>query len=106
MDHHALVASYFARALDPDRESYVALFAPDTVVEDDGRTWRGRDDVRRWRGDVPDVTYDVRSVTAGPAGTVVALTEIAGEFPGSPVELRFAFDHDDAGLIRGLKIEP
>lgn len=105
MDHHALVATYFARALDADRESYVALFAPDVVVEDDGRTWRGIDDVRRWRADVPDVTYTVRSVT-GSGDRALAVAEVAGGFPGSPVDLRFSFGYDAAGLIRGLKIEP
>ncbi|WP_244931140.1 nuclear transport factor 2 family protein [Nocardioides sp. W7] len=104
MDHHALVASYFARALDPDRESYVALFSPDVVVEDDGRTWRGLDDVRRWRAYVPDVTYTVRSV-AGSEDRALAVAEVAGNFPGSPVELRFSFEYDAAGLVRGLRIE-
>ena len=105
MDHAALVATYFARAADPDPEPYVALFSPDAVVEDDGRTWRGRDDVRRWRTDVPAVTYDVRSVTPLDEGAL-AVASIAGDFPGSPVDLRFTFTFDDAGLVRGLRIEP
>lgn len=102
MEPTALVATYFARALDP--ESYVALFAPDAVVEDDGRTWRGLDDVRRWRADVPEVRYAVRSVEEA-GEEVVAVAEVAGDFPGSPIDLRFIFAYDDAGLVRGLKIE-
>ncbi len=32
------------------------------------------------------------------------ITEITGDFPGSPVDLRFRFEIDDEGLIRGLVI--
>lgn len=88
-----------------DLDAYVALFAPDCVVHDDGHTHHGRDAVRAWRSDVPDVTYELAAVEPDGARRV-ATAEIAGDFPGSPVVLRFAFTYDAAGLIAVLTIAP
>ena len=86
-------------------DAYVALFAPDAVVHDDGRTHRGLDEIRAWRSDVPDVTYALQDVETTGAGRL-ATAEIAGDFPGSPVTLGFAFEYDAAGRIAVLTIAP
>ena len=98
-------AEYFAAAVDPDRERYVALFADEAVVHDDGRTYHGLDEVRGWRGEVPPVRYDVRGVT-GERRACTAVAEVSGDFPGSPVELRFTFERDERGKITVLDIAP
>jgi hypothetical protein len=108
--HPALIDTYFALAGGPDIEAYVALFASDTVVHDDGTTRRGLDEVRDWREEVPSVAYRVESVTPAPGadagpGAWTARTEISGDFPGSPVTLDFAFELE-SGLIRRLTITP
>ncbi|MFB9312418.1 nuclear transport factor 2 family protein [Nocardioides plantarum] len=100
-----LVQTYFAAAVDPDRESYVALFAPQAVVEDDGRSFAGRDAVRAWRADVPEVSYTPGEVVADGAGWSVRTT-VSGDFPGSPVDLAFWFRFDDADLVEELRIRP
>lgn len=100
----ALIARYFELAPSDDLEAYVSLFAADAVVEDDGRTHIGVDAVRAWHADVPSVTYSVVDVTH--VGHPVATAEIAGDFPGSPVTLRFAFVEVQDGLIRRLTIAP
>ncbi len=101
-----LIEHYFVVAAQPDLEPYVAQFAPDVVVEDDGRTHVGVDAVRSWRRAVPGVSYDVREVADAADGSHVATTEISGDFPGSPVLLGFAFTFDDAGRISRLVIAP
>ena len=105
MDAPALINQYFARAVDPDREAYLALFAPDVVVVDDGHEHRGTDAVRAWRAEVPAVTYAVGEVTEAEDGWV-AVAEVAGDFPGSPVDLRHTFRFDADDRIAALTIRP
>lgn len=101
-----LIETYFDLAGGNDIEAYVALFATDTVVHDDGTTRHGLDEVRAWRQEVPCVDYRVESVSPGPgSGAWTARTEISGDFPGSPVTLDFAFEIA-GGLIQRLDIAP
>jgi hypothetical protein len=100
MTTNELIDRYFALA-PAGGEPYFALFADDVVVEDEDKERHGIAAVREWRGEVVPVTYMVRSV----AGTV-AVAEISGDFPGSPVDLRFAFAFDGDGRITALAIRP
>ena len=101
----ALVHTYFTAAVAADQEPYVALFAPDATVEDEGRSFTGRQAVREWRRDVPDVTYAPGEVVADADGWAVRAT-VAGDFPGSPVELGYWFCFDDQDLVAQLRIRP
>jgi hypothetical protein len=103
-DSRDTVDRYFVLATDPDLEAYVAQFADDVVVEDEGRLHHGTDAIRAWRTSVPPVTYDVRSVEPVDGGHR-ALALISGDFPGSPVTLAFAFTLD-GGRICTLTIRP
>ncbi|MEU6538157.1 nuclear transport factor 2 family protein [Streptomyces sp. NPDC047000] len=96
---------YFGAALDPDRERYFSLFGDEVVVHDDGRRHQGLTAVRRWRAEVPSVRYALRLVT-GTAIACKAVAEVSGDFPGSPVTLRFAFTRDARGKITQLDITP
>lgn len=100
------IARYFVLAARPDAESYFAQFAPDVVVEDDGRTHVGIDAVRSWRRSVPGVSYAVRGVVPDGDGGHLACADISGDFPGSPVLLDFAFTFGDDGRITRLVIAP
>lgn len=101
-----IIRRYFAAASQPDSEAYLALFAADAVVEDEGRTHVGIDAIRAWRGEVPLVTYEITDVAQTPEGTVVTAT-ITGDFPGSPFAgLRFRFEDYDDQRIRRLRIAP
>jgi SnoaL-like protein len=101
----AFARRYFDLARSEDREAYFAQFTDDAVVEDDGRTHRGIDEIRAWRTAVPDVTYDVTEVAPEGDG-FVATAEISGAFPGSPVTLRFHFAEVVDGSIAALRIAP
>lgn len=98
-----LVGRYFALATaDPDE--YLAQFADDAVVEDEGRTHCGIDAIRAWRGAGPDVTHRVLEVAPdGPGRRAIA--EISGDFPGSPVVLAFTF-RSAGDRISHLAIRP
>lgn len=96
---------YFAAAVDTDHGRHAALFADDALVHDDGRSHRGLAAVRRWHGEVPAVVYDLREVT-GTAAACRAVAAVSGDFPGSPVTLRFTFERDARGKITLLDIEP
>lgn len=104
-DHQerTLVETYFASAVDADRESYFALFAHDVVIEDEGRERHGMAAVREWRREVPPVIYTLAEVTADGDAWVAPAT-ITGDFPGSPVDLTFSFRFDEDGRIRELRI--
>lgn len=94
---------YFAAASARDHERYLALFADEAVVDDDGHRHRGLPAVRRWRASVPAVRHALREVT-GTATACRAVAEISGDFPGSPLDLRFAFERDGRGKIVLLEI--
>ncbi|KAA1395342.1 nuclear transport factor 2 family protein [Aeromicrobium ginsengisoli] len=99
-----LIQRYFDLAVS-DLEAWFELFADDVVVEDDGRTHRGIAEVRAWRSDVPSVSYTVIDVSTDD-GYPIATADIAGDFPGSPIALRYHFIDIDDDQIRHLAIRP
>ncbi|CAL9342519.1 hypothetical protein C1708_01830 [Streptomyces sp. DH-12] len=101
----SFVEEYVAAAAAAGHARYLALFDDNAVVRDEDRTHRGLTEVRRWRDQVPPVEYDVREVT-GTAAACRAVAEVSGDFPGSPVTLRFAFERDARGRITRLEITP
>jgi hypothetical protein len=104
-DIQKFAEEYFAAAIDIDRDRYLMLFSDEVVVHDDGQTHRGLAGVRGWRSEVPPVDYNLCEVTGTPAACVAA-AEVSGDFPGSPITLRFAFRRDRQGKITTLDIKP
>ena len=100
MNRTDTIERYFALAAADDVEAFLAQFADDAEVVDDGHAIP---DLRAWRRDVPAVTYTLDRVESDvPAADVV----VAGDFPGSPVPLRFTFGLDGDGRIARLEIAP
>lgn len=86
------IAAYFAA----DRgkgETVAASFTADAVVKDEGHTYRGTDEIRQWRSDVASkFTYTCEPLAMKQAGDKTVVTcRLEGDFPGSPVDLRFFF---------------
>src|SRR4051812_20983898 len=95
----AIVRRYFDLAARPDSDAYLAQFAEDATVEDEGSEYHGLAAIRRWRASVPLVHYTVTDVDQTGAVLVVTVT-IVGDFPGSPFAgLKFRFEHSDDGHI-------
>ena len=97
-DVEELIDRYFDLAPRPDADAYFAQFADDAVVEDEGQAHRGIAAIRAWRSKVPRVAYTVHDVKATTTGHAAAV-DIAGDFPGSPVTLRFHFQFAASGRI-------
>jgi hypothetical protein len=80
-----------SNARDIDRA--VGCFASDAMVEDEGRTHRGVEEVRAWKRETEErfvYTIEPNAVESRGGHTVVTGT-LAGNFPGSPVELKYDF---------------
>jgi SnoaL-like protein len=74
-------------------EAVADCFVSDAVVRDEGRVYHGVDEIRKWRADVATkYTYTCEPLTAEQEGGATVVTcRLAGNFPGSPVDLRFFF---------------
>jgi hypothetical protein len=103
MHTQSVIDRYFQLAPLSDTDAYFAQFDADATVEDEGHEHHGVDAIRAWRSEVPTVRYEVRGIR-GDDGKHVARAVIAGDFPGSPVELDFYFTFTDDGLIESLRI--
>jgi hypothetical protein len=100
----SLIDRYFDLAAKPDSEAYYSQFSEETVLEDEGKQYRGVEQIRSWRRNVPLVSYEVRHVaneqSVHDAHVTVTIT-------GSGVlRLRFGFTFAGDGRILALRIRP
>jgi hypothetical protein len=103
----AAVQAYLKAKLASDAEGQLATFRPHAVVLDDGNRYEGIDAIKNWTNRTQSeytITYRVGESTTTGNRTVVAV-EIDGNFPGSPVDLRFDFTLD-GDRIAALTIAP
>jgi uncharacterized protein (TIGR02246 family) len=87
------IAAYFDADRHGGPDAVAAAFTPDGVVKDEGKTHRGRDAIRAWKaGTTQKYTYTMEpfSVATDEEHTHVTC-HVVGDFPGSPVDLRFSF---------------
>jgi ketosteroid isomerase-like protein len=102
------IATFFAADAGADIEAFLGCFADDAVVTDERQAHHGRDAIRAWKTG-PAAQYDY--VTAPFAfaedadGRSVVTARLTGNFPGSPVDLRYRFTLA-GGLIAALEIAP
>jgi len=100
------IAAYFA-ADAGDGSAIADCFTADAVVIDERRTYEGRDAIARWRSEAA-AKYDYTSepIAIEDAGDRTIVTaHLAGNFPGSPVDLRYAFTIANGAIAR-LEIVP
>jgi hypothetical protein len=86
----------------------LSLYADDAVVTDDGKTYRGRDEIRDWLGRAASeftCTTELIDTRQIDANTYVAANHLEGNFPGGTVDLQFTFTLED-DLITRLVIAP
>lgn len=103
----APIAGYFAADQGSDAAPLASCFTEDAIVKDEGRTYSGRDAVRRWKVESSTrYTYTVDPFAiADEAGRSVVTAHLTGDFPGSPVDLRYCFTLQ-GDLIAALEIVP
>lgn len=98
------LAAHQARDLDPA----LACYTDDAVTVDEGRTYRGKREIRDWLArSASEYTYTIELVAARRVDEAhyVAVHHLAGDFPGGVVDLRFQFALRE-GHIAVLVIEP
>jgi ketosteroid isomerase-like protein len=101
----APLAAYFAAKNRHDVDAMLAAFAETAVVEDEGQKRHGHAAIRAWIEETTRKYRDTVEITgvAEADGRTVVTGLVSGDFPGSPVELRFAFGLE-GGRIARLKI--
>ena len=100
------IADYFS-ADKEDSESLAQCFTPDAVVTDERRSYNGRAAIRQWKADsTTKYTYTSVPLTMErTGGRTVVTSRVTGNFPGSPVDLRYFFELD-GDKIAALEIAP
>jgi hypothetical protein len=90
-----------------DASTALASFTEDAVVEDDGKTYRGREEVAHWLNAAASEFTFTRTLLSAEetADGWLVTNHIEGDFPGGQVDLRYAFKLDGA-LIEQLVIAP
>lgn len=100
------IADYFA-ADQKDSEAVSHCFAENASVIDEHRTYIGRDAIARWKEESSSkYSYTVEPLAIATEGDRTMVTSrVSGNFPGSPVDLRYAFVVDGEAIV-SLEIAP
>lgn len=96
------VADYVAGANAQDANAVTASFSEDAVVRDEGQTRQGIPAIREWAEEVSRKyrpTVEVLDVAATDGRTIVR-GRVSGDFPGSPIDLRYAFTLNGEKIAR------
>lgn len=89
----AIVSEYFSADKEKGADAVAACFAADGIVKDEGQTFTGREAIRQWKahsGTKYTYTADPVSIAVEGDRTVVT-SHVVGNFPGSPIDLRYFF---------------
>lgn len=88
---------YFEASNRFDATTAAACFTPDAVVHDEGHVHKGTDAILGWISESSEKYQPHATVIkAGEEGSMMSvLARVAGNFPGSPVELTFNFQMRD-----------
>jgi hypothetical protein len=102
-----IVAQFVEAGNARDLDRFIACFASDAVVEDEGKTHNGIAEIREWNRQTHNrYTYTAEPVDLVERGGQAILTAtLAGDFPGSPIDLTYEFTIAD-GTIAALSIHP
>jgi len=101
----APIFGYFAADKSGDAHAVSRQFTGDGVVRDEGHTYTGREAIRHWKSaSSAKYTYTVEPFAiTDEAGLTVVTAHLTGNFPGSPVDLRYRFALEGE-RITGLEI--
>ena len=90
-----------------DSETLSWCFTENAVVEDEGHTHKGRSAIKQWKSD-SSTKYEFTSepfACVQERGKIVVTSRLTGNFPGSPVDLRYFFKLE-GDKIAWLEISP
>lgn len=94
------IAGYFEADKGRCAETIAACFTQAAVVTDEGHTYTGREAIRRWKSESSaKYTYTAEPLSIDDEdGRIVVASHLVGDFPGSPVDLRYVFRLDGAKI--------
>lgn len=100
------VAAYFA-ADQHNGDAVARCFTESATVVDERRTHAGPDAIRQWKAEASSTfSYTTEPLAIREdGGRTVVTARVAGDFPGSPVDLRYAFILEGEKIAR-LEITP
>lgn len=95
-----VIAAYFSADKKGSAQAISDCFTEDATVVDEGNTYAGRDAIRQWMANAStQYTYTVEPFDIAEDGQrTIVTSHLVGNFPGSPVDLRYFF------VLRGDKI--
>ncbi|NCP13836.1 MAG: nuclear transport factor 2 family protein [Sphingomonadales bacterium] len=101
------IAHYFTADQQRDGKSLADCFTANGTVIDEGNTYAGREAIRQWMANAStQYAYTVQPLAIAQDDDRFTVTSrLEGNFPGSPVDLRYVFTLD-AGQIAALTIAP
>jgi hypothetical protein len=98
------IAAYFT-ADKGDRTVLPRCFTENAIVKDEGHTYNGLAAIKKWKAE-GKYTYTNQPFASVQAdGKTVITSHLTGNFPGSPVDLRFFFGLE-GDKIASLEIIP
>jgi len=97
-----VLESYFAAGNANDAPRIAAHFAEHARVKDEGQWREGRAAIETWAREAREkFQYTATPLAAEPDGEAQVVTaRVEGNFPGSPVELRYRFELDGDKIDR------
>jgi hypothetical protein len=100
------IAAYFT-ADKVDSEAVAQCFTENAVVKDEGHTYQGRAAIKKWKADASTkFQYTCEPFACEEKdGRTVVTCRLTGNFPGSPVDLRFFFELEGE-KIASLEVIP
>lgn len=100
------IAAYFA-ADSGAGDAVAQCFTPDAVVKDEGHTYSGRAAIKQWKEEASrKYQYTCEPFACEEKdGRTVVTCHVVGNFPGSPVDLRFFFGLE-GDKIAALEVTP
>ncbi len=102
-----VITAYFDADNKADATALSEYFTENAIVKDEGNIYSGRDAIRQWMANAStQYSYTVEPFAiAEEDGRTVVTSHLVGNFPGSPVDLRFYFVLQD-NYIAELEIIP
>ncbi|GAY22204.1 hypothetical protein SFOMI_2759 [Sphingobium fuliginis] len=100
-----MISAYFA-ADKRDPDAVADCFTDDALVTDEKKQHRGKAAIRAWKAESSSAytyttePFDIKSEN----GRTVVTSHLVGDFPGSPIDLRYFF-RLDGGKIAELEIK-
>jgi len=101
------ITAYFAADEEREGETVSRCFTEDAIVKDEGQIYHSRSEIRQWK----ESTSEKYQYTSEPfacenrGGKTIVTSHLSGDFPGSPVDLRYFFQLE-GDKIASLEIIP